>query len=871
LSVAKKTRLYKVAKELNIASQDLIEFLKEKKYPVQSINSPVDEEMYDAIMERFHMEKSLAEKKEKFKKQQQMVKGEVPFSRIEPRLFQIKVKDLEGKKSKKVKIEFDITPEEIPEEIIEYDVKVNDLIPEPESVRIEFSLEEEEIDEEKKVAEEKRVEEIKEKEEEPLSVGEKEKVQKEITEQDEEEMEEEEVGGKFEKPTRDKVRRLSKKGIDIAEKMREKRKREQELEKEDKRPEEKQKKKKRKSKRKKVDIKEVEASIKETLARMEDTRKKKKRRKRAGEVQEVEDDTKVIKVSEYISVSELADLMDVEVNEVIKKCMGLGLLVSINQRLDLETIRLVADEFDYEVELLPEYGVDLYEEEEDTEEDTEERFPVVTVMGHVDHGKTSLLDYIRKTNVVFGEKGGITQHIGAYELEYNKKKICFLDTPGHEAFTAMRARGAQITDIVVLVVAADDSVMPQTVEAIDHSKAAGVSIIIAINKMDKPNADPDKIRKQLAEHGILVESWGGKYQEVELSAKTGAGVEDLLETILLEAEVLELKANPHKKAKGVVIESKLDRGKGPIATVLIQNGTLAKGEAFICGIYSGKVRVMYNERKKALKKAPPSTPVQVVGFSGLPQVGDTFMVLDSEREAKELSMKRQLLKREQVYRQVKRMTLDRISEQVKLGGVTELSIVLKADVDGSIEALSDSLMKLGNEKVAINIIHKSVGAIRETDVFLASASNAIIMGFHVRPNAKAREIAEKEEVDIRLYNVIYDAISDVEKAVEGLLEPEYKEEVLGTVEVRQTFKISRIGTIAGCFVTSGKINRNDNIRLIRDGKEIYDGTMNSLKRFKDDVKEVNAGFECGIKLENFDDIKVGDIIEPYKVIKLKKV
>jgi len=857
LSVVKKTKVYKVAKELNIGTQEIIDFLKEKKYPVHSVNSSVDEQMYSLILDRFHIEKTVAEKKEKQKIKKKITRGELPFSRIEPRLFQIQVKDLDVRKSKKVKIIFDIKPEEIIiEEFKEFTITIKDMIPMPQPIPIVFDFED---IEETEIIEGKK----------EVTIPEAQDVQKELEER---EMKKGEVIGEDtsgETP-KEKVRKLSKKGIDIAEKMREKRIREKETEVVGKKKDDdKQKKKKKRSKKKKVDFKEVEASIKETLAKMEDTGRKRRKRK-TQEVLE-EEESRVLKVSEYISVAELANHMDVEVSEVIKTCMELGLIVSINQRLDLDTIKLVADEFDYEVELLPEYGIDLLEEEEEEDEYREERFPVVTIMGHVDHGKTSLLDFIRKSNIVAGEKGGITQHIGAYEVMYHDKKISFLDTPGHEAFTAMRARGAQITDIVVLVVAADDNVMPQTIEAIDHSKAAGVSIIIALNKMDKAGADPDKVRKQLSEHGIMVESWGGKYQEVELSAKTGDGVPELLETILLEAEVLELKANPNRNAKGVVIESKLDKGKGPIASILIQNGTLKTGDPYICGLYGGKVRAMYNERKKKIKTAPPSTPIQVVGFSGLPQVGDAFMVLESDKEVKELSLKRQLLKREQIHRQVKRLTLDRISEQVKLGGVSELSIIIKADVDGSVEALSDALMKLSSEKVTINIIHKSVGPIREHDVFLASASDAIIIGFHIRPNVKAREIAEKEAVDIRLYNVIYDCISDVEKAIEGMLEPETKEEILGNVEVRQTFKISRIGTIAGCFVTSGKINRNDSVRLIREGKEIYDGNIDTLKRFKDDAKEVSSGYECGIKIENYDDIKVGDIVEPYRVIKLKKV
>ena len=633
---------------------------------------------------------------------------------------------------------------------------------------------------------------------------------------------------------------------------------------------------KRKKKRKKAKISdaEVEESIRQTFAIMDDTAKTKKRRKKIKEkeIDPAEKDKKIIKVSEFISAAELATYLNLESNEVIKKCFELGMMVSINQRLDMDVIEAVADEFGYSVESLPDYGEDLFEEieEKDHEGLAKERSPVVTIMGHVDHGKTSLLDYIRESNIIAGEAGGITQHIGAYEVAVNSKAITFLDTPGHEAFTAMRARGAQITDIVVLIVAADDAVMPQTVEAINHAKEAGVPIIVAINKMDKPNANAELIKKQLAEHNVLIEEWGGKYQSVEISAKLGDGVDKLLELILLEAEILELKANANRLARGVVLEAQLDKGKGVVATVLVQKGTLRIGDPFISGQYSGKVRNLIDERNRRVTAAPPSTPVQVVGFTGMPTAGDSFIVLESEKDTRLISFKRQQLKREQEMRRVRHLTLDEISQRIKHGGVKELSIIVKGDMDGSVQAISDSLMKLSNKEVAVNVIHRGVGAISESDVLLASASNAIIIGFQVRPTIKAREIAHREKVDIRLYTIIYDAISEVRDALEGLLEPELKEEILGTVEVRAIFRIPKVGAVAGCYVVKGKIARNDKVKLYRDDKLIYDGHVESLKRMKDDVKEVSAGFECGIGLDGFDDIKINDIIEPYRSVRVKR-
>ncbi len=641
-------------------------------------------------------------------------------------------------------------------------------------------------------------------------------------------------------------------------------------------------KKKRKIKRLEIDIREVEDAIKRTLLSMDESAVgerasvRKRKRKEKQDIQDKIDEQRElektkIKVSEYIAVNELANLMKVPVSDVIQKCISLGLMVSINQRLDVETITLVADEFGFEIELEEEYQADVDADIPDAVETLKPRPPVVTIMGHVDHGKTSLLDYIRRANVVAGESGGITQHIGAYKVILDDgKQITFLDTPGHEAFTAMRARGARVTDIVVLIVAADDAVMPQTVEAINHALAANVPIIIAVNKIDKPNANIERIKQQLAERNILVEDWGGKYQSVEVSAKTGKNVDVLLEKIALEAELLELKANPDRIARGTIIESQLDKGKGVTATVLVQKGTLKVGDPFIAGVVHGRVRAMFDERSKKVFEAGPSTPVLVLGFESAPQAGDNFTVAESERDAREISLKRMQIKREQDNRLVRHITLDEIASQISHGGFKELPVIVKGDVDGSIEALSDSLMKLTTQEVSVKVIHKGVGAISEGDVLLATASRAIIVGFHVRPNTNARKLAEQEKVDIRLYNIIYDAINEIKSALEGMLSPVVSEEVVATIEVREIFKAPKVGTIAGCYVQDGKITRGNKVRLFRDGIAVYEGELGSLKRFKDDVREVEKGYECGLSISNFNDIKVGDIVEAYKLIETKK-
>jgi translation initiation factor IF-2 len=640
---------------------------------------------------------------------------------------------------------------------------------------------------------------------------------------------------------------------------------------------------KRGPKAKEVDQAEVASAIKKTIASMSDfgassqrsaLRKRKRARReeeqmRESEIQERE--KKILRIYEYATVSEIASLMNVSVSQVIQALIGLGVMASINQRLELEIIEMVASEFGFELQPHEEFVEEEFVDEDDDEGFLLPRPPIVTIMGHVDHGKTKLLDFIRKSNVVAGESGGITQHIGAYTVTLDSgRKITFLDTPGHEAFTAMRARGAQVTDIVVLVVAADDSVMPQTVEAISHAQAAKVPIVVALNKIDKPEANQDKVKQQLADRGILVEEWGGRYGCVPISAKEGINIEDLLERILLEADIMEFKANPDREARGTVIEAELDKGKGIIATVLVQKGTLNVGDSFVAGNEFGKVRAMMDERGKRVEEATPAMPVQVLGFNGAPQAGDAFYVVENERKAREIATNRQQIKRESDFRRVRRKTLDDISEQIKLGGVQDLPIVVKGDVDGSVEALSDSLLKLSTGEVRIDVIHKGVGAISESDVLLASASNAIIIGFRVRPNLNARKLAESEDVDIRMYDIIYDAIEDVRDALEGMLRPEIKEKINSTVLVREVFRVSRVGVIAGCYVQDGRINRNARVRLLRDGIVIFTGGISSLKRFKDDVRDVETGFECGISLDGFNDIKIGDVIESFEQVEVKR-
>ena len=631
-----------------------------------------------------------------------------------------------------------------------------------------------------------------------------------------------------------------------------------------------------------VSDEDVAKQVKETLARLTNkgknkaTKYRKEKREniqnRQLEQEELEqEESKVLKLTEFVTANELANMMDIPVTQVISTCMSVGIMVSINQRLDAETINLVAEEFGYKTEYVSAEVAQAVEEEADAEEDLQPRAPIVTVMGHVDHGKTSLLDYIRKANVIAGEAGGITQHIGAYNVKLEDgRRITFLDTPGHEAFTAMRARGAKVTDVVIIIVAADDNVMPQTKEAINHAMAAGVPIVFAINKVDKPNANPDKIKEELAAMNFLVEEWGGKYQSQDISAKKGTGVPELLEKVLLEAEMLDLKANPNRKATGSIIESSLDKGRGYVATVLVSNGTLHVGDIVLAGTSYGKVKAMFNERNQRLKEAGPSEPVLILGLNGAPAAGDTFHVFDTDQEAREIANKREQLAREQGLRTQKMLTLDEVGRRLALGDFHELNVIVKGDVDGSVEALSDSLIKLSTEQIQVNVIHKGVGQISESDVSLAAASDAIIVGFQVRPSGNAAKLAEQEGVDIRKYSIIYDAIEEVKSAMEGMLAPTLKEQVTSTIEVREVFNISKVGMVAGAMVKTGKVKRTDKARLIRDGIVIFTGSINALKRFKDDVKEVGTNFECGISLTNCNDLKVGDVIETYEEVEVKQ-
>ena len=905
-------RIYQIAKELNISSDELVSFLQKQGFSeVKNHMALVDDKMLEVIDKHYKHERELAErqrrKRETFEK---ATKVEEP--KVEP-VEGGKVGIVESGGEKKetiievVQVEEVTQGSELAQEIapvveprVEQEVKQE--VKTEEEVKTEIA-DTPVLEKEQEKVEQKPIEELEQKKHEPteglvyVDMGEDRKKKREEDRFERKGRRERDRRRRKFKEERKRVGETRRKEEETKEvvhapevevKKDETRKKKQLKEKEERRKafefEGEIKKPIKKAKRSRIELDEDEIlrRIDQTLAEIEDSgpdireiikkRKKKERQeKEEKKIEQIEREKRKIKAAEFITVNELANIIGVPASEIIKKCLNLGLVVSINQRLDFDTITLIASDYGFEVEKAEEYLEDIIEEEPDRPEDLEPRPPVVTIMGHVDHGKTTLLDYIRQSNIVAGEAGGITQHIGAYQVTLpNGKQITFIDTPGHEAFTAMRARGAQVTDIVVLVVAADDAVMPQTVEAINHALAANVPIIVAINKIDKPEANPDKIKQQLAERGILVEDWGGKYQCVEISAKYGKNVDLLLEKILLEAEIMDLKANPKKKARGVVIESKLDKGRGPIGTVLVQNGTLKIGDPFVAGTTFGRVRAMFDERGNKVEIAKPSTPVQVIGFDNLPEAGDSFVVVEDEKAAREIANRRSQLKREQRFRQLRAVSLDKLSEQIKEGKVKELPIIIKADVNGSIEALSDSLMKLSNEEVKVRIIHRAVGAISESDVLLAQASGAIIIGFNVRPTSAAKKLAESENVEIRLYNIIYNVINDVKSALEGMLEPERREEILGTADVRETFKIAKVGTVAGCFVTEGKILRNARARLIRNGIVIYDGKIASLKRFKDDVKEVEAGLECGIALENYNDIKVGDIIEAYNILEVKR-
>ena len=850
----KKIRIYKLATEYNLSADTLVEFLTEKGFKVKNHMSILNDDMIGAINEQYKKEIEKAE--HHYKKLEEFHKKRAERA----------IKDAR-EEGKEIEVEEAIPTEEpIETESIQ---KATEKAVE-EVAQIESEKLEQETAGTKEAEKEETPAEVKSEKESLLP---KPKGLKVIGKMDLDEGKKKETisksGAKAEKETEEAPKKKRKPRV---------RKKKADAGAEES-PEAK---KKKRVRRFEVNEREVKEAIRKTLLSMDDTsvsgrasvRKRKRREREALEEKRLEEKSlagKQLKVNEYISVSELANLMDVPVSDVITKCIELGLMVSINQRLDVETITLVADEFGFDIELQEEYTSDAVEDIKDDPEELKPRPPVVTIMGHVDHGKTSLLDYIRRTNVVAGESGGITQHIGAYKVELeNGRSITFLDTPGHEAFTAMRARGAQLTDIVVLVVAADDAVMPQTIEAINHAQAAGVPIVVAINKIDKPGANPEKLKQQLADRNILVEEWGGKYQSVEISAKHGTNVDQLLEKILLEAEILDLKANPDRIARGVVVESELDKGRGITGTILVQKGTLKIGDPFIAGVYQGKVRAMFDERGNKLTDVPPATPALVLGFEGPPTAGDSFVVVESDRVAREIGIKRQQLKREQGQKQVHQITLDEIAKQISIGGVKELPLIVKGDVDGSVEALADSLLKLSTEEVVVRVIHKGVGGISEGDVLLADASNAIIIGFHVRPNLNARKLAEKQLVDIRLYNVIYDVINEVKSALEGLLSPIISEEVTATLEVRETFKVPKFGTVAGCYVLEGKIMRSNKIRLVREGIVIFEGDIGSLKRFKDDVREVDSGYECGLNIANYNDVKVGDIIESYKFIETKK-
>lgn len=920
----KKRKLFQVAKELNLASHTIKEFLEKKGFAIKNPNMVIPEEIYEEIFKRFSHEKLEADKVAKrrqerihdeqvaaLKKEQELQAEQPPaiteteeISELEKEIVEQADEVVEEEKDKPVEeegLQTETEVENVPKEIVEEGAKIPSTEKdEDEKMKVideeEIEAEEQSQEPEPKLEKKPKVgdivehpmakkymehqrEEQKTQEEEMESPAAEMESSKENIKEKEKATERRKKGKKDKKKDRleleeEKEARRRKAFEMIRKESKKFRPSLQNLEEDAEETEavkEKEGRRKRTKKKKEVDQKEVDDVLRKTLAEMRDSGTGRKRRKKLKDETEEEVEQNVIKVSEFISTQDLANLMDVTPAEIIQKCLELGLKVTINQRLDMDTIRLLAEEFGFRAEEEEEFGSEFLEElieEEDEGGELQPRNPVVTVMGHVDHGKTSVLDYIRKENVVAGESGGITQHIGAYEVETpDGRGITFVDTPGHEAFTAMRARGAQVTDIVVLVIAADDRVMPQTEEAIDHAKAAGVPIVIAINKIDKPNANPEAIRKDLANHNILVEDWGGSYQVADISAKTGDGMNDLLEKILLEAELLDLKASKDKKCRGVVLEAKLDKGKGPLATILVEDGTVKVGDYFIVGQQWGRVRALLNERGQRIKSAGPSDPAQILGIGNVPEAGDRFIVMKDEKTVREIATRRQQLKREQDFRKVRLLTLDEISQQIRTGVVKELRLLVKADVDGSAQALVDSLVRLSNQDVEVEIIRRAIGPITESDVMLAAASEAIIIGFHVRPTIKAKSLAEREHVDIRLYKIIYDVIDDVKKALEGMLEPIEQEVGHGILEVRETFKISRMGTIAGCYVLEGKINRNSLVRVIRNDVEIYEGKLASLKRFKEDVREVQSGYECGVMVENFNDIKVGDHIEAYEIVK----
>jgi len=883
----RSVRLSKAAREFNVGIQTIVETLADKGFEIEGKpNTKIEPEAYEILVDEFQDSKELKEKS----KQAGVVSAKRETVTIDREKEQRKNKD-EEKEEVLIK-----NVQGTPEEVIKPDVEKKPKV----SVVGKIDLDKGKKAEKEEVKAEEKKEEAPKAEEEEKS---EEKAEKAPAAEKEEESKEEEkkeddtiktnvqklsaptVVGKIDLPEKPKKKKpvISTDPDKDTQKGRRKRKRIQTSKVDVDKPGGGRGKKRRRDDRREVSQEDIDRELKETLAKLQGgggksrgaknrrIKREEHRTRQEEKLQREQEESKLLKLTEFVTVADLASMMDVGSTEVISACMSLGIMASINQRLDAETLSIIAEEFGYEVEFTTADIQESIEVEEDSPDDLEPRAPIVTVMGHVDHGKTSLLDYIREENVIAGEAGGITQHIGAYSVDVgDKRKITFLDTPGHEAFTAMRARGAQVTDLAIIVIAADDDVMPQTKEAINHAQAAGIPMIFALNKIDKPDANPDKIKEQLANMNILVEDWGGKFQSQDISAKKGTNVDELLEKVLLEAELLDLKANPEKRAIGTVIESTLDKGRGYVTTLLVEAGTMRVGDVVLAGHFTGRVKAMMNERGQSIKEAGPAVPVSMLGLSGAPNAGDKFHVMEDEREARNIATKREQLLREQGVRTQKHITLDEIGRRIAIGDFKELNVIIKGDVDGSVEALSDSLQKLSTDKIQVNVIHKAVGQITESDVLLASASDAIIVGFQVRPSSGARRLAEKEEIEIKIYSVIYAAIEEIKDAMEGMLSAKIEEKVVGNAEIRETFKISKVGTVAGCFVTDGKINRNNMIRVIRDGIVVYSGELGSLKRFKDDVKEVAKGYECGLNVNKFNDIKVGDIIEAYEEVEVKQ-
>ena len=861
-------RLSKVAKELNVGISTIVDHLKSVGEDVGSNpNTKIGEELYLLLLKEFQ--------REKFEKEKA---NEIQMERDEMKVISIK-KEREEAKQKEEKRKEETTIKASAEKLSGPSVlgKINIDSPKKEKPQAEPS--------DSSKTEEKSAENAESKNSEPKPASADSTQQADSTEEvktikaEAKKLSGPTVLGKIELP-KEKEKTKSSPSSEDTQRRKRKRIKKVNVEKAGKKAIQEHRKSKKEQKTE-VSEQEIQKEIRETLARLSNKGKSKgaknRREKRQAVSERIEEENikaeqekNILKLTEFVTVSELGTMMDKSPNDVIGTLMSIGIFASINQRLDAETLTMVAEEYGFEVEFVSSDVTDSVIEDEQNPENMISRPPIVTVMGHVDHGKTSLLDYIRSAEVTAGEAGGITQHIGAYSVTHSDKVITFLDTPGHEAFTAMRARGAQVTDVAIIIVAADDKVMPQTKEAINHAQAAGVPMVFALNKCDRPSANPDKIKEELSSMNILVEDWGGKYQCQEVSAKTGDGIEELLEKVLLEAELLELKADPEVNAVGTVIEASLDKGRGYVTTLLVQYGMLRVGDSLLAGTEFGKIKALHDEYGRPVKEAGPSKPVSVLGMNGASSAGDSFNVMNDEKEIKQIASKRQQLQREQGLRTTKHITLDEIGRRIALGDFQELNIIVKGDVDGSIEALSDSLLKLSHESIQINVIHKAVGQITESDILLASASDAIVVGFQVRPSAGARKLAEKEEIDIRLYSVIYKAIDEIKEAMEGMLSPDFKEEIVGTAEIRETFKISKVGTIAGCFVSEGKINRNNNVRVIRDGIVIYTGLLGSLKRFKDDVKEVQHNYECGLNIEKYNDIKVGDVVEAFEEVEVAK-